>query len=189
MAAKRQNGTRRRAAGKKGSVLAGLPDGFTPAQYEWALAYLANGFNASAAAKHAYPDVKNDQTARAMGYENLTKPHIRTWLLSQLEDRWKALHMSGDEALARVAQDARADIRMLFDAKGALLKPHEWPDEIADSVEGVDFEKGRIKLTSKAAARRTILEVTGKVKGESTVDQLVEAMKATIEKNSSKAKK
>lgn len=41
---------------------------------------------------------------------------------------------------------------------------------------------------SKDHARRTILEVTGKVRGESGVDQLVEAMKATIEQNAEKAK-
>ena len=169
-------------------MLAGLPDGFTPAQYEWALTYLANGFNASAAAQHAYPNVAK-KNVRQVGYENLTKPYIRAWILAQLEDRWKGLHMGGEEALARVAGDARADIRMLFDAAGKLLPPHQWPDEIADSVEGVDVEKGRVKLASKANARRTILEVTGKVKGESTVDQLVEAMKATIEKNQAKAKK
>lgn len=180
-------GTRKRAAGKKGSVLAGLPEGFTPAQYEFAITYLANGFNASGAAQRAYPN-QTKGAALQQGHENLRKPHIKAFILSQLDDRWKSLHMSGDEALARVAGDARADLRMLFGTDGKLLKPHEWPDEIADSVEGVDVEKGRVKLASKGNARRTILEVTGKVKGESTVDQLVEAMKATIEKNAEKAK-
>ena len=32
--------------------------------------------------------------------------------------------MSGDEALGRVAMDARADTRLLFDEKGDLLNPH-----------------------------------------------------------------
>ena len=66
---------------------------------------------------------------------------------------------TGDEALARVAGDARSDIRMLFNAKGALLNPHEWPDEIAHSVEAVDLTSGKVKLASKSNARRTILEV------------------------------
>lgn len=34
-----------------------------------------------------------------MGYANITKHHIRGWILAQLEDRWKGTHMSGDEAL------------------------------------------------------------------------------------------
>ena len=102
---------------------------------------------------------------------------------------WKGTHMSGDEALALTAGDARSDIRMLFNSKGALLNPHDWPDEIANSVEAVDMAGGKVKLASKAHARRTILEVTGKVRGESSVDQLVEAMRATIEKNQAKAKK
>lgn len=181
-------GTRKRAAKAKGSTFAGLPEGFTPAQYEFAITYLANGFNASAAARIAYPN-QTASAAMSQGYENLRKPQIREWILAQLEDRWKGVHMSGDEALARVSNDARADIRMLFDAAGKMLPPHQWPDEIADSVESVDLVNSKVKLAGKANARRTILEVTGKVHGESSVDQLVEAMKATIEKNQAKGKK
>ena len=180
-------GTRKRARSAKGSTFAGLPEGFTPAQYEFAITYLANGFNASAAARVAYPN-QTAASALSQGYENLIKPHIRQWILAQLEDRWKATHMSGDEALSRVSSDARADIRMLFDAEGKMLPPHQWPDEIADSVESFEQEKGKVKLVSKGNARRTILEVTGKVKGEAGVDALVEAMKATIEKNLAKTK-
>ena len=72
--------------------------------------------------------------------------------------------MSGDEALARVAQDARADIRQLFDEQGNILLPHLWPDELANSVEAVDVKAGKVKLASKSTARRIILEQTGKLK-------------------------
>ena len=63
--------------------------------------------------------------------------------------------------------DARADIRMLFDEHGCLLKPHEWPDEIANSIEAVDLKTGKVKLASKLTARRIILEQTGKLKAPS----------------------
>jgi phage terminase small subunit len=163
------------------------PSNLTPAQYQFALEYLSNGFNATAAYKAAHPNVTY-ATARMEGSRTLAKPCIRAVIEDRLRNRWERLHMSGDEALARVALDARADIRTLFDGDGKLLKPHEWPDEIANSVEAVDLERGKVKLVSKVTARRTILEVTGKVKGEAGVDQLVEAMRQTLERNSAKTR-
>ena len=159
------------------------PSTLTPAQYQFTLEYVANGFNATAAYRAAHPNVTY-ATARMEGSRTLAKPCIRAVIERRLRNHWEGLHMSGDEALARVALDARADIRMLFDAAGKLLKPDEWPDEIANSVEVVEFERGKVKLVSKATARRIILEVTGKVSGESSVDQLAEAMRQTLERNS-----
>ena len=47
--------------------------------------------------------------------------------------------MSGDEVLApRVAMDAHSDVRLLFNQKGELLHPKDWPDQIVNSVESVD---------------------------------------------------
>ena len=89
----------------------------------------------------------------------MTKVDIKAFLATRLTEGWKTLHMDGDEALARVAMDARADIRLLFDEKGDFLHPPDWPDEVANSVETVEFYDGggvkRVRLVSKAAARRT----------------------------------
>ena len=41
---------------------------------------------------------------------------------------------------------------------------HEWPEEIAGSIESIDIAAGKVKLVSKITARRTILEQTGKLK-------------------------
>jgi phage terminase small subunit len=127
---------------------------------------LSNGFNASAAYKAAYPSCLTDTTARTNGWRLLTNAHVKAFLAKQLEDRWKPLHMSGDEALARVAQHARIDTRQLFDEKGELLKPHLWPDAIAGSVKSVqDGPYGlKVTLVDPLTAQRIVLEVTGKVK-------------------------
>jgi flagellar capping protein FliD len=61
-----------------------------------------------------------------------------------------------------------------------------WPDEIANSVETIDFyENGgvkRVRLASKATARRTILEVSGKLKSQpgDSMDALAEAIRADL---------
>lgn len=154
--------------------------GLTEPQYIFALTYVSNGFNAGGAARVAYPN-QTQGAAYSQGYENLRKPQVKQFILAQLGDVWKAKQMDGEEALARVAGDARADVRLLFDAKGELLNPHDWPDEIADSVEAVDMGNGKVKLASKTAARRTILEQTGKLGSvERGLDELAKAMRETL---------
>ena len=155
----------RRTAGRTPTV---PPGGLTVAQYAFALAYVGNGFNAAAAYRAAHPNVTNG-TASVEGHRTLVNPKLRKHISERLDEHWKAEHMNGDEALARVAQDARADIRLLFDGQGELLKPHDWPDEIAGSVEALDVRTGKVKLASKTTARRIILEQTGKLKTGLTV--------------------
>jgi len=155
----RANASRDRQATRTSAIAEGL----TLKQIEFALNWLANGYNATAAYKAAHPEVTSG-TARIEGHRTLAKPNIRAWLLSQLESRWAQYEMSADEASARVAMDARADIRLLFDTKGRILPPHEWPDEIASSVRSVRQGKYGldVRLNDSLAARRLILELTGK---------------------------
>jgi len=154
-----------------------LPPGLNEAQHAFCLEYLANGFNASAAYKAAY-GVDHDPTARTNGHRLLTNADVKAFVARQLEQRWTAAQMSADEALALVASDARADVRVLYDEKGKLLPVQDWPDAIACSVESIEEKPDgsfKVKLTSKLAARRMILEVHRRLKapGESdTADAL-----------------
>ncbi len=139
----------------------------TPVQRAFAMTYLANGFNASAAYRSTHPNA-SEATARVEAHRTLTTPAVKAFVNKRMVNRWKTLQMDGDEALGRVAMDARADIRLLYDAKGGLLKPQDWPDEIVNSIEGIELRDDgstKVKLASKTLARRTILQQTGKLKG------------------------
>jgi hypothetical protein len=74
--------------------------------------------------------------------------------------------MSGEEAAALVAGDAKADVRMLFDEHGKMLPVHQWPDSIARSVKALrpTPEGWAVTLNDTLAARKLILEQTGKLK-------------------------
>ena len=85
----------------------------------------------------------------------------------------------------RVAVDARADPRRLFGPDGKMLRPSEWPDDIANSVEALELKADggiKVKLASKTAARRTILEHTGKLKAplEAGLSRLERALRADL---------
>ncbi len=90
--------------------------GLTGKQQMFALAYVANGFNASKAAKTAgYKG--NGVTLRAVGYENLTKPHIRKAITALM-----TIHvMPQEEVLARLGAMAggRLPTKTMDGPKGA----------------------------------------------------------------------
>lgn len=65
--------------------------------------YLANGFNATEAARHVgYAE----RSAASIGSENLRKPEIK----AAIRHRMQAAAMDADEALARLADQARASM-------------------------------------------------------------------------------
>jgi phage terminase small subunit len=100
------------------------------------------------------------------GHRLLTRPNVQAFLSERLAAQWKRLEMSVDEATALVAQNARPDIRLLFDERGELRPPLEWPDGIARSVRSyaVGRHGPKVQLNDSLAARRLVLEFTGKLK-------------------------
>jgi hypothetical protein len=80
--------------------------------------------------------------------------------------RWARLKMNGDEAMALLSNDARADIRELFGEGWAMLPPDQWPDSVARSVKGIrpGVAGTTVLLNDSLAARRIILEQTGQIK-------------------------
>jgi phage terminase small subunit len=165
MRTKRKAAARRKTA-KSISSLLHEQAGLIEPHYQFCLLYLSNGYNASGAYKAVYPAAQ-DNTARTGGYDLLTKPDVKAFLALHLKDRWKRFEMDADEASARVALDARADLRLLLDEHGKVRPPAEWPDEIANSVKSLKTTKDgvEVRLNDSLAARRLILELTGKLKG------------------------
>jgi hypothetical protein len=162
----------------------GAPSSLNPCQLAFCLNYIANGFNATAAYKAAYPGATL-RSARELGHRLLTKVDIRAFIAAQINKGLTGLQMTADEALARVAMAARADVRLLFDDYGQLLAPNLWPDEIACAAEALRFtERGGwpIRLASRLAGLRLILEQTGRLgsKNVARADPLAEAMRTAL---------
>lgn len=122
--------------------------------------YLGNGTRAY---RESHPDCTSDKAAAVGAWRTLRLAKVRDLVEASKAARWKRSTMQADEVLALVAQDARADIRRLYDDAGVLLPVHLWPDDIADSVVAVQGD--RVVLASKSAARRIMLEQTGTIKG------------------------
>jgi len=158
------------------------PDGLTPAQHAFCLAYFQNGFNATRAYKTAHPAATLG-TCRVEGWRDLTKPSIRAFLNPLLEEHWKPLQIGSEEALARVARIAQFDPRMLYNDQGRMLPVHQWPDQVVGCVRSMQEGPYGLKvwLESPQAALRLILEQSGKLKTvPDSVDALAAALRADL---------
>jgi hypothetical protein len=129
--------------------------------------YDANGGNGSRAWLASHPSSKSPVAAAQSAYQALKNPQVKARLEALSAARWKRLEMKGDEALARVAMDARPDIRQAYSDDGKLLPVRFWPESLVNSVKAVrQTADGGVVITlnDSLAARRIILEQTGKLK-------------------------
>jgi phage terminase small subunit len=173
------------SAAVEGKLTAAEQADLTEIQYGFALAYLGNGFNARQAYLSVCPHVTHG-SADVQGHRMLRNVKVRAFLLPQLEEHWNGVMMEGVEALARVARDARADITLLYDEAGELMKPRDWPIEIKGSVKSIqDGPYGlKVSLVDTLQARRIILEQTGKLKSPGdSLDALAAAIRGDLQKH------
>jgi hypothetical protein len=128
--------------------------------------YDGNGGNGTRAYLATHPKCVTIRGAAVGASRLLRNAKVRGLLETLQRARWKRLQMSGDEALALVAGDARADLRELYDDHGTVLNPRDWPDSVARSVKSYRTGLGgaSVTLNDQLAARRMILEQTGTLK-------------------------
>jgi phage terminase small subunit len=152
--------------------------GLEPAQYVFALALTRNGFNAKAAYLTAHPGVTAG-SAEVQGHHTLSNPKVRAFLATRLEEAWGPLEVAAVEAIGRLGRMARADITLLFDNQGRLLRPHQWPEQLRTCVKRYRAKDGEVTLESPLAALRLVLELTGRLKDARTekTDELGDAIK------------
>lgn len=101
----------------------------------FANAYLSNGCNAERAITELTGETGD--VARTRGQQMRLRQDVQQYI----EDgRRRAMHLSKVESSSVLRQLVRMvffDARDIFDERGALLPPSQWPDSIAQSVQSV----------------------------------------------------
>jgi phage terminase small subunit len=158
-----------------------LTAGLKPEHQVFADEYLANGFNGRRAYLKAFPRVTLE-TADVCASRLLRSAKVAGYLRTRIQATLEGRQMDGDEALARLACFASADVRRLYqDGKWELLPPSEWPDEVAIAVKAVKPTPfgTAVVLNDQLQALQKVLEQTGKLKGAGdSISALAEAIKA-----------
>lgn len=119
----------------------------------------------------------SEDSAKEMGYENLTKPHLQDYISELKKKTAKRLEITRERVLKEYARVAFADIRQFYDENGRLLTPHSLDDDAAAALAGIEvyeefgFDKTgekahigdtkKIKLCNKLAALNDIAKHLG----------------------------
>lgn len=95
--------------------------------------YHATG-NATLSAKRAG---YSEKTAASIGSENLTKPEILAEIERLKSEEHLRYRVTADKLVRHLSMQALADRRAMYDEHGNLRPPHEWPEDLAASLDGV----------------------------------------------------
>ncbi len=129
-------------------------------------------FNGARAARDAG---YSEDSARSIAAENLTKPHITARIQQLRVEMGKAFNITRERIAQEYARLAFGDIRKIFKEDGSLLMPHEWDDDTAASIAGIDTDE----LFEGVGREREQVGVTKKVKlsdKRAALDSLVKLM-------------
>lgn len=131
----------------------------------FALAYIANGGNATKAYLEIKPDVQRT-TAAVEGSRLLRNPKVRRLVDDARAERFAVLEMEADEAVALISLSARADIGDAYDEAGNLLPVWQWPDVLRLAVKGIKPGPfgDTITLHDGLKARELMAQIQGRLK-------------------------
>lgn len=111
---------------------------------------------------------KNAQRAAEMAYQLLHKTPVKEALDRAMEERLRKLGIHSERVLQELARVALSDLRNVYNEDGTLKLPHEWSDEAAAAVAGVEvFEE-----FSGRGENRELIGYTKKVKSYDKVRAL-----------------
>lgn len=102
------------------------PSNLTDLQARFAEEYLLD-LNATQAAIRAGCNNSSIGSARVSGHEFLTNPNVAEYIQAMQAERSKATKIDAQWLLDRLAVEATADVRDLYDEYGAVRPIGEWP--------------------------------------------------------------
>lgn len=97
--------------------------GLTVKQQRFCDEYLLDPNATQAAIKAGY----SQKTAEKIGSENLKKPEIATYLNAARTERSEKTKIDAEWLLTRLAEEATADVKDIYDLDGNLLPVDQWP--------------------------------------------------------------
>lgn len=130
---------KKKPAGTKtpGSKLAKGADGLNDKQRLFCAEYIVDLNATRAAVRAGY----SERTAKQIAQELLVKAEVVAKVQSLMDERANRTQVTADRVITEVARLGFADLRKLFDDKGALRPVQEWPDEIAAAVASVEVDE------------------------------------------------
>ncbi|MDB4871954.1 MAG: terminase small subunit [Gemmatimonadales bacterium] len=141
----------------------------TPKESRFGEEYLVDLNATQAAIRAGY----SEKTARQIGYENLTKPHIIDAIARAMQARSERTRVTQDRVITGIAELAFYDVADLFDENGGMRSVHELSPMLRRAIAGIEVTElfadvggqrvhvGHLKKV-KLADRKGNLELLGR---------------------------
>jgi phage terminase small subunit len=163
-------------AKKKGRAL-------KPQHKLFAMLYLANGGNATAAYNEVYgPGKRQPQTTHVVASRLLSSVKVQAFIASKEHTALQAIEATAEEAMAAITRTLRLDPRRLLDAAGKPLAMKDWPDDVALVVKKVK-DDGSVEFYDKMHAAELIAESHGKIKKKLDISLAFDHVKYLADKS------
>lgn len=118
----------------------------TAKQIKFCEEYLIDLNGTQAAIRAGY----SKNTAKEIAYENLTKPHIVTYLTQRQRELQEATGITPKRVLEEYAKVAFLDLRKFYTVDGSLKSIHDLDDHSAGALAGVETYEEKIKTDSES---------------------------------------
>ena len=130
--------------------------------------YCIDGNATQAAIRAGY----SEDTAGSIGFENLKKPEIQSYIAELQAESLMAAKVTRDKVINEFAKIAFADIRKIFNESGGLKSVHEIDGDTTAAIAGFEVDElwaereqagttKKIKLSSKQAALESLAKIGG----------------------------
>jgi phage terminase small subunit len=111
----------------------------------------------------------SEKTAKEIGYENLTKPHIAEKVQEAMDLRSRRTEITADKVLVEIGKLAFSNSKNLYDDEGKLIPIQDLPVDVAASIQeitqkslGSDEDAVVFERKYKTADKKSSLELLGK---------------------------
>ena len=121
-------------------------DGLRPRERLFVEAYVLNGGNATKAYQACMHSDVRASSAASQGWRMLRNVKVRAAVDRRRTERFQALQMEADEALALISMRARANLADAYDDNGDLLPFHLWPESLQLAVRWRVNENGHLEV-------------------------------------------
>ena len=139
-----------------------MAEKLTPKQERFCEEYLKDLNAKQAAIRAGY----NKKTAKEIGYENLTKPHLMAIISQGKRERSERTKVNADWVLRRLADSADADLGDLYSADGSIKPMEEWPlvwkQGLVSGVDIINTGEGATVIRIRLVDRFKYLQMIGR---------------------------
>lgn len=99
------------------------------------------------------------KVAGSIGFENLKKPEIESYIASMQKDKSEELNFSFNRVAQEIAKVAFGDVKNYFDDNGRLINVNELESQVSGSIKAVTVFSEKTRLEGEVLIEESIKKI------------------------------